>query len=121
MTAVAAVSATPGIDNIAPGVFLIDEAVFKNATIHPEKYVGGTRAIAVKKNDTIVGFALTGISGYMDAIGLQNNDILIAINGHTLNNAKNVSLAIAAVVQSTQFRLDILRNETSRALYYRLR
>jgi len=112
----------PGIEPASKGAYFIDRALFDDARRNPGNYVGGARATPSKRGADIEGFLVSGTSeGYLQAIGLCDGDILLAVNGHPLSSAKNVSLATASVMRSTQFRVDLRRNGTPMSLYYRLK
>ncbi|MBN2804225.1 MAG: hypothetical protein JXR91_14110 [Deltaproteobacteria bacterium] len=113
----------PGIERIAPGTFFIDTALFEDAKKNTEKYIGSTKAIVIEKSGKPVGLQLEGITrgSYLHVLGLRNYDILDAVNGHSLSTPQGATAAVAAVIQSTQFRLDLKRGEKHISLYYRLK
>lgn len=112
----------PGITEIAPGTFLIQETAMAEARSNLRKYIGSALAELVNDKTGPIGFQLKNISkrSYLHSLGLRNKDILVAINGHPLNSIENVSLAVASFKYATQFRLDYLRKNKRRSLYYKV-
>ncbi|MBN2343317.1 MAG: hypothetical protein JXR45_17620 [Deltaproteobacteria bacterium] len=116
------VAVKPGITRIARDTYLIDAAAMDDARNNLRKYIGAALAELVEDESGPVGFRLKniGADSYLHAVGVRNNDILIAINGHPLNSIENVTLAIASFKNATQFRLDLLRKDKKRSLYYKV-
>jgi hypothetical protein len=111
-----------GIECVSEGTCLIDRALFSDAAKNPGNYVGNTTASVIRNGDNLEGFRLNNISGgCLSALGLRDDDTLLAINGFPLTNTSNVSRAMAAALGSTQFRLDIRRSGKAISLYYRLK
>lgn len=112
----------PGITQIAPGTFLIQETTIATARKNLNKYIDGAVATLAEDKTGPIGFKIKNIkkNSYLRAIGLRNKDIIIAINGHRLNNVEKVTMAIASFKFSTQFRLDLIRKDQKQSLYYRI-
>ena len=111
-----------GITKIATGTWLIEETTFRHARENIRRYVGSARAELAENENGPIGFRLKNIKkkSYLRDIGLRGNDVLVAINGHPLNSVENVTLAIASFQKATRFRLDLLRNDKKRSLYYKI-
>ena len=111
-----------GITQIADGTWLIAEKTYRHAQKNLMQYVGSARAELATDNDGPIGFKLKNIknNSYLMDIGLRSNDILVAINGHSLNSVENVTLAIASFQKSTRFRLDLLRKNQMQSFYYKI-
>ena len=111
-----------GITQIADGTWLIAEDTYRHAQKNPMQYIGSARAELATDDNGPVGFRLKNIkkNSCLRDIGLRNNDVLIAINGHSLNSVENVTLAIASFQKATRFRLDLLRKKQKQLFYYKI-
>ncbi len=111
-----------GIRNVAPGTYVVDNALVTEAQKNPKQFIDGARASVHKRNGEPVGFMLKsiGTNNVLFAIGLRSGDILTAVNGHHLGSVDQALFAAAAVGSSRKFRVDILRNNQPRSLYYRV-
>jgi len=112
----------PGIQNVAPGTYVIDRSLVDDAQGRPARYTGGVRADLVEQGGEAVGFRITGVSktSALYAAGLRNGDVLTNVNGHRLTSADEAVLAVAALRFNDRFRLDLLRDGGRRCLYYRV-
>jgi type II secretory pathway component PulC len=112
----------PGIHNVAPLTYTIDEHVFDAAKSNTAQLIKGVRSVLVAKNGTPVGFQLFGISSQsaLFAVGLRNGDILTSVNGYTLGTIDKALLAVAALKTARQFRVDLIRGDGNVSLYYRV-
>jgi S1-C subfamily serine protease len=79
-------------------------------------------AFLVKKNNSNIGFRVTGISksSYIYGIGIRNNDVITGVNGYSLANVDDVLKAVAAFQFSRQFRLEIKRSGKTMYIYYKI-
>jgi general secretion pathway protein C len=69
------------------------------------------------------GFRLTQIKNdsLFKAMGLQNGDILMSINGQSILAAEDMMKAYDAIKEGNSFTVTIMRNNRSRTLNYRVR
>ena len=111
-----------GIRKIAPGTWLVSSKRYTHAQNNIMDYAGEAHAALVEDSNGPIGFGLHRIKkgSYLHDIGLREQDVLIAINGHPLNSIENVTLAIASFKNATRFRLDLLRWESKRSFYYKV-
>ena len=86
------------------------------------KFVPGVVATLAEEGGSPAGFRLQGVrpKSALFILGLRNNDILTAINGHSLQNIDEALLAAGAAKFADRFRVDILRNGQRYSLYYRV-
>jgi general secretion pathway protein C len=112
----------PGIHKVAPGTYVIDQSLVSDAQSQPLKYTGGARADMVEKNGRSVGFRVSGISkkSALYAAGIRNGDVLTNVNGHKLTSVDEAVLAAASLRFSDKYRVDLLRGDQKRYLYYRV-
>ncbi|MBN2714969.1 MAG: hypothetical protein JXX14_03885 [Deltaproteobacteria bacterium] len=111
-----------GITRIDSGTWLIEDRIYRHAQKNLLSYVGSAQAELAEDEDGAIGFKLRNIKkdSYLHDIGLRNNDVLVAVNGHALNSVQNVTLAIASFKKATQFRLDLLRKSKKHSFYYKI-
>ncbi|MCP4679250.1 MAG: hypothetical protein GY854_27935 [Deltaproteobacteria bacterium] len=111
-----------GIRELAPGTYAIDENLINDAKKNPRKFTGGARASKAEQSGKMVGFKINriGRDNALHAIGLRNGDVITAANGFPLTSPDEVVIAAAALRSSKKFRVDILRNNQKRSLYYRV-
>ena len=82
----------------------------------------GHKITIVEKNRKIVGFRIAGIAkgSALHAIGLRNDDVVVAVNGYKLTSIDEVLLAVSALKFAKKYRVDLLRGGKRRSLYYRV-
>jgi hypothetical protein len=111
-----------GIRNIAPGTYLLDEALVAAARKQPRAFARGVRARLVSENGQPAGFQLAGIapSSAIHAIGLRSGDVLLAVNGYRLRSIDEAVLAATSLRFADKFRVDVKRGAQNRSFYYRV-
>jgi membrane-associated protease RseP (regulator of RpoE activity) len=115
-------SAFAGVRKVAPGTYVIEEALASDARKQPRKYTRGASAHPVEKDGKIVGFRILGVGqgSALSAIGIRNGDVVLAVNGYELKTMDQVLLAVSALRFAKKYRVDLLRGGGRRSLYYRV-
>ncbi len=111
-----------GIQQVAAGTYLLDPTLVSDAQKRPQKYIRGARAELEEQNGQPIGYRLTGIrkGSPLHAAGFRNGDVLTNVNGHKLTSADEAILAAAALKFADKYRVDLLRRDKRRYLYYRV-
>jgi hypothetical protein len=115
-------SSWEGIRRIDPTTYAIDQALAQSARRNPRPFLRHARAAVEKVGEDSIGFRIGGLreDSAIRAVGLENGDVITAVNGHALTSVDEVIAAVASARFSDKFRLDILRGDQALSLYYRV-
>lgn len=110
-----------GVRQVAPLTYEIDGALAAEARKNPRPFVRRARAALEEVDGEPVGFRirLRGNEA-LRAIGIEDGDVVTAVNGRPLRSVDEVIVAAAALRFSDRFRLDVLRGDQKLSFYYRV-
>ncbi|MBW2458096.1 MAG: hypothetical protein JRI68_26570 [Deltaproteobacteria bacterium] len=111
-----------GIQQQPDGSYRVRPKVLDSILDHQAQLMREARIVPVLEADQVVGIRLAGVSpdSLLARLGLQNDDVLISINGFALTVPDKALEAYAQVRAAKQIDLSIKRNGKLETLTYRV-
>jgi general secretion pathway protein C len=119
----AATEGTGGIRKVGTNQYVVDRGEVDNSIENLSTVVTQMRAVPYVKDGKSVGFRVFNIrSGSLfERMGLQNGDVIQAVNGTELDDPSRALALLDEVQTSDEIRIDLLRSDRPNTLTYSIR
>ena len=115
--------AMDAIERTGDGEYDVPRALVRTVADDPDAAVGSMRVTPAKDGDTVLGFRLHGVrpGSLPGRLGLQNGDVVAAVNGLPMTSMDNVLRAYGLLRMADEITAEVLRRGERVSLTYRLR
>jgi general secretion pathway protein C len=111
------------IDELGEGEFAVSRTLLDTVLEEPELAARAMRVLPARDGEAIVGFRLLGVrrDTLPGKLGLQNGDVVAAINGLPMTSMDAVMRAYGLLRMADEITVEVLRRGERVALMYHLR
>jgi general secretion pathway protein C len=111
------------IDELGEGEFAVSRTLLNTVLEEPELAARAMRVLPARDGEAIVGFRLLGVrrDTLPGKLGLQNGDVVAAINGLPMTSMDAVMRAYGLLRMADEVTVEVLRRGERVALLYHLR
>ena len=97
------------------GEYVIDQLAFEELKLDPAPLFGDTSHLRLLESGY---YSVATVGELADALGWEEGDLLLDVNGHSLDGPAAFAAAYTAIVEETAFRLTVRRGQSKTTLRY---